>query len=315
MGLWGAIKSGANWVADKAEDAYEGAKDAADWVGDKAEDAYEGAKDGADWVGDKAEDAWEWAEKEAPRWKDAGVSIYEGFKEGGKAVFTDFGEGMFHLNNGLFRFATGDFEGGAKELGGGLAQATVGGVFDGGAMILSGTVSGVQVVSHVEAVGRPLTPDEIEALRNVYGNAVDFSDVRIKEGSAGLLTSTDRPWTSGNTIYMNMDRTDPEWTNTLVHEMAHVWQFQNGGADYQSKSVSAQFITGDAYQWESAAREEKPWESLNPEDQAELIEQMFRRGFFDTGSFVYTASDGSTVDRTAYAQRVMDQLQRGIGAP
>jgi hypothetical protein len=308
MGLWDAIERGANWVAGRAEDAYDGAADAAGWVGDKAEAAYGE-------VEEAAVDAWEWTANESKRWKDGGVSLYQGVKEGGKAVLSDFGEGMAHVGSGLVKVATGDFEEGAKELGGGLAQATVGGVFDGGAMILSGVVSGVQVVGHAEEVGRSLTPDEIELLRGVYGNSVDFSDVRIKEGSAGLLTATDRPWTSGNTIYMNMDRSDPKWDSTLVHEMAHVWQFQNGGADYQSKSIAAQYITRDAYQWESAAREEKPWESLNPEDQAELIEQMYRKGFFDSGTFVFTAADGTSVDRTAYAQKVMEQVQRGLGAP
>jgi hypothetical protein len=315
MGFWSAIKSGASWVGDKAEDAYEGVKDAGEWVGDKAEDAYEGVKDAGEWVGDKAEDAWDWTANESKRWKDAGISFYEGVKEGGKAVFTDFGEGMAHIGNGIYRLGTGDFEGGAKELGGGLAQATVGGIFDGGAMILSGTVSGVQVIGHAEEVGRSLTGEEIEALRAIYGNAIDYSDVRIKEGSAGVLTALDRPWTSGNTIYMNKDRSDGDWMQTLVHEMGHVWQFQNGGADYQSKSVSAQYITRDAYQWESAALEEKPWQSLNPEDQAALIEAMWASGFFTSGKFEMTGPDGKPVDRTAYAEKVVDLLRRGIGAP
>jgi Domain of unknown function (DUF4157) len=282
MGLWGAIKSGASWV------------------------------------GDQAEDAWDWTAGESQRWQDGGESLYQGVKEGGKAVLSDFGEGMAHVGSGLYRLATGDFEEGGKEIGGGVAQATVGAIFDGGAMILSGTVSGVQVVAHVEHVGRPLSAEELRVLQTVYGSAVDFSQVRIKEGSAGLLTALDRPWTSGNTMYMNMDKASsaPDaWMRTLVHEMAHVWQFQNGGADYQSKSVSAQYVTRDAYQWESAARGEKDWGSLNPEDQAELIEWMFRRGFFETGNFTLLDPGGKPLDRSAYAQKVWDQLQRGVGAP
>jgi hypothetical protein len=312
MGFFGSVVS---WVGKTAEDAWDGVKDAADWVEDTAEEVRQETENAADWVETTAEVVWDWSKDEGVRIGDGAVSLYEGVTEGGKALLSDFGEGSAHISMGLFKIIQGDFADGAKEIGGGAAQATVGAVFDGGALILSGAVSTVQVIGHIEEVSRPLDADEIEVLRGIYGNAVDLSDVRIKEGSAGLLTATDRPWTSGDTIYMNMDRSDPRWIQTLVHEMGHVWQFQNGGPDYQSKSIAAQYVTKDAYQWESAALEEKPWESLNPEDQAQLIEQMFAKGFFTTGEFKFTASDGTVVDRTAYAEQVMDQIRRGLGAP
>src|SRR5205085_9752792 len=111
--------------------------------------------------------------------------------------------------------------------GGGIAQATVGGIVDGGALVLAGGISAVQVIGHIEPVARSLRPEEIEFLRGIYGNSIDYSEVRIKEGGSGLLNAGDRSRTTGNTIYMDIDSSDPRWNQTLVHEMGHVWQFQN----------------------------------------------------------------------------------------
>jgi hypothetical protein len=285
----------------------------ASWVEDKAEDAWEGVEDAAGWVEDKAEDAWDWTKDEAVRVADGTETLFEDIKEGGIALFTDFGEGMEHIGNGTFRMLQGDFSGGAAEFGGGIAQATVGGVVDAGALVLAGGISAVQVIGHIEPVARSLRPEEIEFLRGIYGNSIDYSEVRIKEGGSGLLNAGDRSRTTGNTIYMDIDSSDPRWNETLVHEMGHVWQFQNGGADYLSKALGSQAI-GAAYAWETAAKEEKPWESLNPEDQAELLAQIFRSDFVNTGKFEIREG-GVTLDRSAYAQKVLDQVHRGLGAP
>jgi hypothetical protein len=283
------------------------------WVEEKAEDVWHGAEDAAGWVEDKAEDAWDWTKDEGVRIADGAETLFEDVKEGGKALLSDFGEGLAHVDNGLFRIFQGDFAGGAAEFGGGLAQATVGGVVDAGALLLAGGISAVQVVGHIEPVARGLRPDEIELLRGIYGNSIDYSEVRIKEGGSGLLNAGDRSRTTGNTIYMDVDSSDPSWRKTLVHEMGHVWQFQNGGIDYLSKALGSQAI-GAAYQWEDAAVEERPWESLNPEDQAELLAQIHAKDFVHTGKFE-VVKDGVTYDRSAYAAKVLDQVQRGLGAP
>ena len=54
-------------------------------------------------------------------------------------------------------------------------------------------------------------------------DSIDYSKVRIKEGSAGLFSASGRPFTHGDTIYV-----PPKWlpldASTLTPEMAHVWQ-------------------------------------------------------------------------------------------
>ena len=303
MGFFGSV---ANWVEKKAEQAWDGAKDAGEWVGDKAEDVWHGTEE-------VAKDTWDWTKDEGRRIGDGGVTLYNNVKEGGKALLSDFGEGMGHVGNGMFRMAQGDFSAGGAEFGKGVAQATVGGVVDAGAFILAGSISAVQVIGHIEPLARPLTEHEIEILKPIYGNSIDYSQVRIKEGG-GLLTEPHHSRTVGNTVYMSLDHNDPRFEETLVHEMGHVWQFQNGGADYLHKALASQAF-GSAYLGREAALEEKPWESLSPEDQADLLAEFFRAGFPATlATFSVPDSSGNLVDRTAYANKVLEQVQRGLGA-
>ena len=77
----------------------------------------------------------------------------------------------------------------------------------------------------------------------------------------------------GNTIYMK----DVKSFDVLVHELTHVWQFQNGGNDYMLKAGWAQFTnwlggndTRVAYDWTRDI--DRGWAALNAEQQAHLIQ-------------------------------------------
>jgi hypothetical protein len=49
---------------------------------------------------------------------------------------------------------------------------------------------------------------------------------------------------------------------------------------------------------------------FNPEQQAQLVEDMFDNGYFTTGKFVVNGQD-----LTAYADRALAALHSGRGAP
>lgn len=75
-----------------------------------------------------------------------------------------------------------------------------------------------------------------------------------------------------------MDLTE-QGKQTLIHEMGHVWQYQNGGLAYIPESLWAQgkaAINGgsrnQAYDWKAAYASGQPWEKWNPEQQAEAIQ-------------------------------------------
>lgn len=56
-----------------------------------------------------------------------------------------------------------------------------------------------------------------------YGPSIDFSEVKVRSTS---VAAGGRPWTANNTIRFPKRRCLD--AKTLIHELAHVWQYQNG---------------------------------------------------------------------------------------
>ncbi len=215
--------------------------------------------------------------------------------------------------------------GGLQDIGGGLIKATVQSVFDTAVVGLNGLVSGLQTLVGLEPTSRGLNEQEIASLRSVYGDSIDYSQIRIKEGHLGIANGL-APHTVGNTIYIPEGWLDPNSANysadrneLLAHEAAHVWQFQNGGTDYIGESLWNQFqgwVSGQsrnaAYDFEQPVRDGKSWAQLNPEQQAALIEEAYRDGLFTdpNARLVYNGTDYTDYARTAIAE-----MRAGRGAP
>ena len=62
----------------------------------------------------------------------------------------------------------------------------------------------------------------LAAAARFYGPSIDFSRVTVQLSRVALGR---RPWTAGNTIRL-ADSATPQ--ATLIHELAHVWQYQSG---------------------------------------------------------------------------------------
>ncbi len=140
-----------------------------------------------------------------------------------------------------------------------------------------------------------------------------YSSVRIKEGNSGLFTAAKQPraFTHGNTIYIPPDDL-PLTDDLLVHEMAHVWQHQNGGTDYMSEALWAQNV-GDGYNFKKGIDEGKSWSELNPEQQAQLLQQAQLSGFFNPPPGKRFEFKGT--DYTDYLLVALKQVRAGKGAP
>lgn len=166
---------------------------------------------------------------------------------------------------------------------------------------------------------------EIAQLRSVYGDSMDYSQIRIKEGHLGIANGL-APHTIGNTIYIPEGWLDPTSANyqadrneLLVHEAAHSWQYQNGGTDYIGESLWNQFsgwVSGgnrnEAYDFGRAVNEGKVWSELNPEQQAALIEEAYRDGLFNDPN-ARLMHNGT--DYTDFARRAIAEMRAGRGAP
>ncbi|NTX09050.1 hypothetical protein [Myxococcus sp. CA040A] len=211
--------------------------------------------------------------------------------------------------SGLGNIFTGRFREGFTQLGQGLIKG-VQTPLDATLVMGGRAISAVQTLLGIEPVRRSLTDDEVAALRTVYGDSIDYSRISIKEGDAGLLTLSKRPFTHGDTTYIPSGHL-PLQLDLLVHEVAHVWQHQNGGTDYMSEALFAQ-VFGDGYNVLKALRKGKAWEEMNPEQQAELLELGFKSGHIADASLPLII-DG--VDYTAQLNAALHEVRAGRGAP
>jgi hypothetical protein len=164
---------------------------------------------------------------------------------------------------------------------GGLLGGPIGAVVGG----LVGLVGGALVGDAATTRKRKLTTQEIAYAKEVFHDSIDFTEVTVTRDS---MLSTGAPKTLGNTIHLRSDwghfvgdslELTQSGRETLVHEMGHVWQYQNGGLAYIPESLWAQFkgfigagSRDAAYNWHEAHRTGLPWEKWNPEQQASAIE-------------------------------------------
>lgn len=144
--------------------------------------------------------------------------------------------------------------------------------------------SAVYIGAHYPT-SRSLTEAEKELAYSIYGDHIRLEAVRIAPDS---VYSVDVSKTIGNVIhirtadYRSKTRADLSYQTLLVHELGHVWQYQDRGWGYIPKSLIVQFLaflrTGSrsaAYIWEADFLRGTPWEELNPEKQAESVAEYF----------------------------------------
>lgn len=181
---------------------------------------------------------------------------------------------------------------------------------------------------------RHLTVGEIGYAEEIFWGTLDYRAIKI---TRNWKPSIGAARTLGNTIHMNTDDGDFEqddfgrWTleltqsglNTLVHEMTHVWQYQNGGLNYATDALLAQgaaFVkTGSrdgAYDWRESAKSRRSWDSLNPEQQAQCV-QEYDEALRKTRQRVALKDlpDPESLATMRLAQPYVNRLRAGKGAP
>ncbi len=132
---------------------------------------------------------------------------------------------------------------------------------------------------------RPLSDEEVRLLRTVFGEGLVHGRVRLVKLSAFInQLNGSRAFVLGNTMnlpawaYDGLPRGQHTWL--LVHEATHVWQYQHHGWGYIPQALWAQSF-GGGYDYVKPLREGKPWRKMNPEQQAQLLEDAFRGEYFD----------------------------------
>jgi hypothetical protein len=274
----------------------------------------------------------------ASRAIDAGRTIHDTVNGMMRDVFRTITETPIEFVRGVeesVRLAVkGQWGEAAKRFGLGMVRTItrpLGGMVDLTMRALQGAVNAALTLNFVEAPSRALSDTEIQQLKQLYGDSIDYSVIRIKQGG-----STD--WVGmpahvvGNTIYLptsdgngamfNADGTlTGNGMDTLLHEACHVWQNQNGGGDYIHRSQFSQLIASlkggsrnDAYEWRDGYNQGKPFEELNPEQQASLIEgiglALKNDGMVKPGDW----NPPLNAQQLQYVLRAWELVRRGEGA-
>ncbi|WP_164011702.1 DUF4157 domain-containing protein [Pyxidicoccus trucidator] len=208
------------------------------------------------------------------RLADAGHGLLTGVRSASLGVARGVGVVLVSLVGGAAQCARGRPRQGLPRLGRGLTRVVQLPV-DVFLMLAGRMLSAVQVLAGVETTGRRLTEDEVARLRPIFGDSLEYERVRVKEGRLGLLSMSGRAFVHGDTVYVP-GRGPPDF-GLLVHELTHVWQHQHGGTAYMSAALAAQWV-GDGYNWRKAVARELRWAQLNPEQQAQLIEDAALAG-------------------------------------
>lgn len=154
--------------------------------------------------------------------------------------------------------------------------------------------------------GRPLTAEEIAAMKPVFGDSADYSRVRIVTGGnmglwGKILTSGNAAVTWGKTIYFpngaggksryDLD-TKAYW---LAHEMTHEYQYQKYGWGYVPSSAWGQLTKGRAF-YEYKLEGGKGFRKYNVEQQADLVAHYYQ---------IVNGTRGATPEELAVYRQVM----------
>ena len=126
--------------------------------------------------------------------------------------------------------------------------------------------------------GRPLTPGEIDLARPIFGDAIDYSRVRLFLGKWWPLQPPGTAMAPTGNIHFHPNRggwsqdfsTEPLGRQAyFIHELTHVWQAQTKGRFYLP--LMRHPFCRYAYQLKPG----KPFNRYGIEQQAEIVKDAF----------------------------------------
>lgn len=125
---------------------------------------------------------------------------------------------------------------------------------------------------------RPLTKEEIEKGKTIFGDKLNYNLIRIDE-KATIMTK------DKGIIYVGFN-TINSWgalrEDIFIHELVHVWQYQQFGAGYISNALKAQTSKeGYNYAYNKGWEKSASIHDFNAEQQADIVQDYYRlkKGF------------------------------------
>lgn len=122
---------------------------------------------------------------------------------------------------------------------------------------------------------RKMTGTEMDEAASVFGSSINLELVRIDEYAVLGPYWTKREYTSFHTIngWGGIDDA------TMIHELTHVWQYQQAGAIYMPQAIHAQGAGGYEYGGAEGLKDARKAGlgllSFNREQQAQIVEDFY----------------------------------------
>jgi len=158
---------------------------------------------------------------------------------------------------------------------------------------------------------RSLTTGEIALARQVFGNAINYDAVKIHDGSYMPFQPSQSGMTPNNDIYMR-DCFQPDYSQGnvddqafLIHEMTHVWQYQNKILNPVVEAVKLnlkfKFNYSAAYAFQ--LDEKKELTNYNMEQQASIVAEYFQRKAYGADVALHEKVLQKFLNNPSYAHR------------
>lgn len=114
-----------------------------------------------------------------------------------------------------------------------------------------------------------LTAEEISLAKPIFDTSLDHERIRINYG--GPLTRIYPALTTGNTISLpnGFDRSNKNTQALFLHEMIHVWQYQNHGVGYLPRVLLEEIAEPNPYTVHHDASKRSL--DYDVEEQAEIV--------------------------------------------
>jgi hypothetical protein len=102
---------------------------------------------------------------------------------------------------------------------------------------------------------RPMTQDEIDLARSVYGNSLDYPNIRFSHESFAnevlfALSEKKGDVAAFVTMYLvNFNPAEPIDDVVMIHELCHVWQARHTGPFYMAEAIHEGIVNDDPYDY------------------------------------------------------------------
>lgn len=129
-----------------------------------------------------------------------------------------------------------------------------------------------------ERISRHLTSGEVDLARSIFGDAIDYSRVRMIEGKWWPFQPRNAAMAPNGNIYFHphaggwstdFSREPLSRQGFFIHEMTHVWQSQHGGALYLP------LMRHPFCRYRYELKPGKPFGRYGIEQQAEMVRHRF----------------------------------------